>query len=263
MVTDKIKSALLFSSNLDRVTRSLDLVDNIRSNTDTTQMETATMDAINSLSAISKQFNIDADFVNIDIPTNNRIDNDELVKIKNASVFTTGITDDEKTENLSLVNNIFNAVTANLVPADLSNHGFVGFKVESGGFSETGFDTLNFEANSGFQVSRSGADRTIVDIDHNALSSISVDGFGGNTVDATFSDTLYLVGDGIKLETSVDELNRKFLKLTNLHQSVSSLEDVTLSSTIQNDDILMRKDNKFENIPSQNVRPSIIYGGEF
>lgn len=260
MSLDKIKNTILFSSNLDTETKNLELVSNIISNTDITQIETTNADDINLYSTLDQDYDLGADFITFPIPTNERINPAELNKIKYTSVYTTGITDDEKTKNLSLVSEIYQDVTEGVVPRDLDPYGFTGFNITTGDDDTTGFDRLNFSANSGFTVERDANTLATLNIDHHGFSYISAN---NTTLNAEFADTLYLVGDGVTFTTSVDELNRKFLTIKNSHQTISSLEDVEITNPLTTDEILMQKDGKFKNIASQEVRPAIIYGGEF
>lgn len=260
MSLDKIKNTLIFSSNLDSETKQLNLVNEIISNTDVSSLETANTDSLNSYTILEQEYNIDADFVEDDVPTNARINPSELNKIKYTSVYTTGVTDDEKTKNLNLVSEIYQDVVEGVVPRDLSPYGFSGFDITTGDDDTTGFDKLNFSANSGFIVERDPNTKATLNINHNGFSKISAD---NELLNAELADTLYLVGDGISFETSVDEFNRKFLTIKNSHQTISSMEDVEITDPLSTDEILMQKNGVFKNIASQEVRPAIIYGGEF
>lgn len=120
MSLDKIKNTLIFSSNLDSETKQLNLVNEIISNTDVSSLETANTDSLNSYTILNQEYNIDADFVEDDVPTNARINPSELNKIKYTSVYTTGVTDDEKTKNLNLVSEIYQDVVEGVVPRGFS-----------------------------------------------------------------------------------------------------------------------------------------------
>jgi hypothetical protein len=260
----KIRNTLSYSSNIDITTSELTITKNVTQNIDNAQLETGAIDQINAFNLSNTNHNIDANFVLYDIPTNSRVDNDELTKIKFASVYSTGINEDEKTKTLNLVSNIYKDVTEDVVPPDLSSYGFTGFNIKSGSFNSTGFDQLNFEANSGFSVNR---DNTKLNVNHNAFSAVSVvneiSDNANRTLNAEYSDTLYIKGDGISFEIEEDEFKRKFITFKNDHQTVSSMEDVNITLPLETDEILMQREGTFKNIASSQVRPAIIYGGEF
>lgn len=260
MSLDKIKNTIIFGANQDTTTKNLELVIEVKSNTDVSSIETANTDSINSYTIIDQEYSIDADFIKYDIPTNERVNPDELNKIKFASVYTTGITEDQKIKTLDLVSEIYDDVTADIVLPDLSRYGFTDFKIKSGTSETTGFDRLNFTEKSGFSVERDEIDVSTLNINHNSFNKIVAN---NKELSAEFADTIFLVGDGIEFETTEDEFNRKYLTIINTHKTLSSLDDVALDTPLNENDILIQQDGKFKNKPSQDVRPSIVYGGEF
>ena len=263
----KIRDTLSYSSNIDVTTSELAITKNVTQNISNAQLQTAEIDKINAFTSNNQNYGVDADFIINDIPTNSRVDNDELTKIKYASIYSTGINEDEKTKTLNLVSNIYTDVTEDFVPPDLSSYGFADFKVKSGSFDSTGFDRLNFEANSGFSVNRDNTTKAPLNINHSGFNTVSiVNEVSDNQnleLTADYADTLYLKGNGISFIVEQDEFDRKFITFKNDHQTISSMEDVTLTPPLQTEEILMQRDGTFKNIASSQVRPSIIYGGEF
>ena len=103
----KIRDTLSYSSNIDVTTSELAITKNVTQNISNAQLQTAEIDKINAFTSNNQNYGVDADFIINDIPTNSRVDNDELTKIKYASIYSTGINEDEKSKTLNLVSNIF------------------------------------------------------------------------------------------------------------------------------------------------------------
>lgn len=262
MSLDKIKNVLLYSSNVDQETKDLPITATIVSE-DTGTIDTGAADAVNSITVLDQDYSLNADFDSIPIPTNDRINPDELNKIKNASVYTTGLTDDEKTKQLDLVEDIYVDVTTGVVPKDLELYGFSGFNITAGPDTTTGFDDLNFTEESGFTVVRNTEKEKTLDVKHDGFSKINVN---GQTLNAQLADTFYIKGDSLEFSVEIDDLNRKYIVINNKYNTVESMEDVALEEPLQENDLLMQQNGKLKKVELDyitEIPPSVLYGGEF
>ena len=259
MSLDKIRNTLLYSVNVDQDTKDLPVSEEIINQSDEIVDITAA-ESINSVTVLDQDYDLNADFKAEPIPTNERINTDELNKIKNTSVYTTGLTDDQKTKQLDLVDDIYIDVTTGVVPPDLEKYGFAGFNIEAGDDSTTGFENLNFTKESGFSVTRPENDPTKLNIKHNGFGKVYIN---GNYLTADLSDTLSFKGDGLNLSVETNEFNQKFVVIDNKYVSVESLDDVALTNPLQEEELLMQQGGKLKNFNSREIRPLTVYGGEF
>lgn len=235
MSLEKVKAALVYNnSTLDEVTKNLELVETIA----------------------EQDFEIEADFINDDVPTNKRIDASELKKISNASKAS------NNQEQLDLIQKIYDDVTGNLVPRDLGRIGFVGFGVSSEDFDETGFHRLNFDEHSGFKVTRNENDNLTFDVKQNNFAQIKVN---SKTLTPKLADTLHMKGsEGIGIEAS-DKHNVNTLTLRNRFTTLKSLKDVDIPKFEENN-VLAIRGGKIRALSLTEVTEtaaSVIYGGEF
>lgn len=258
----KIKNTLQYSSNVDTATKTLPITESIL-NEQTDVVDTGDADAINSITKLDQDYSLSADFVALPIPTNDRVNVEELNKIKNTGVFTTGITDDTKTKQLDLIQQIYQDVTIGVVPPDLEKYGFAGFNISAGDDTTTGFDNLNFTEESGFTVVRDENKEATLDVNHDGYSKVYIN---GKYLNAKLADTLYFKGENLEFDAETNDLNQKYVVINNKYNSVESMEDVALDSPLQENELLMQQGGKLKKIDLDfitEIAPTTVYGGEF
>ena len=262
MSLDKIRNTLLYSSNVDQATKDLPVSEKIINQSDEV-IDITAAESINSLTVLDQDYDLEADFETLPIPTNERVNADELNKIRNTSAYTTGLTDDEKTSQLSLVQEIYTDVTTGVVPRDLEKYGFAGFNVTAGSDKTTGFEDLDFREESGFSVGKKEDNPKILEITHDGFSNVYIN---GETIKAVEADTLYFKGDNLNFSVETDDLSHKYVVINNQYNSVESMEDVALDSPLQENELLMQQSGKLKKVTLSSITeiaPTTVYGGEF
>lgn len=263
MSLEKIRNTLIYSSNVDQDTKDLPVSNSIINEDPNGIVDIASTEAINSITVLNEIAGINADFETIRIPTNEGVNTDELNKIKSSAVYTTGLTDDEKTEQLSLVQQIYTDVTTGVVPRDLEKYGFAGFNITSGDDKTTGFEDLNFREESGFEVGKKEDNPKVLEITHNGFSSVYI---GGKKLDAVEADTLYFKGEKLEFTSETNEFNQKYVVINNKYFTIESMDDVALDSPLQENELLMQQGGKLKKIDLDfitEIAPTTVYGGEF
>lgn len=260
MAIDKIQNTLQFAAGLDDETRALELTEQIIDFDANVVFEITEAESFNLLTSLDQDFSTSLDFQQNIFGTNERVNVEELIKIKDTSVYTTGITDDEKTSTLALTNEIYTAVTTGRVLADVDVLGFTGFSIISGDTDETGFANLIFTESSGFKVSRNEKNDIDIDIKHNSFGKVGV---SGTLLNAVNSDIINFKGSGLNYSTEVSSAGQKFVVIDNQYISVESMDDVALTNPLQEEELLMQQGGKLKNFNSREIRPLTVYGGEF
>ena len=210
----------------------------------------------------NKVSNIEADFVNEDVPTNETVDSVKLKKIYDANLFHIGASRRENEDTVELVSEVYKKVRFGEVPRDLDQAGFAGFDITSKDFEDTGFQKLNFDEHSGFRVEKQSEDALTFNVRQNTFNKVTA---GTKTLVPENADTLHFKGsDGIQIEASTKN-NANTLTIRNRYSSVKNLKDVDAPDPKEND-ILVRQGDKFRAVPLDTlseIAPSVIYGGEF
>ena len=210
----------------------------------------------------NKVSNIEADFVNEDVPTNETVDSVKLKKIYDANLFHIGASRRENEDTVELVSEVYKKVRFGEVPRDLDQAGFAGFDVTSKDFEDTGFQKLNFDEHSGFRVEKQSEDSLTFNVRQNTFNKVTA---GTKTLVPENADTLHFKGsEGIQVEASTKN-NANTLTIRNRYSSVKNLKDVDAPDPKEND-ILVRQGDKFRSMNLSEVAeiaPPVIYGGEF
>ena len=206
--------------------------------------------------------NIEADFINEDVPTNETVDSVKLKKIYDANLFHIGASRRENEDTVELVSEVYKKVRFGEVPRDLDQAGFAGFDVTSKDFEDTGFQTLNFDEHSGFRVEKQNSDSLTFNVRQNTFNKVVA---GTKELVPENADTLHFKGsEGVSVEASVKN-NANTLTIRNRFSSIKNLKDVDAPDPKEND-ILVRQGDKFRAVPLDTlseIAPSVIYGGEF
>ena len=199
-----------------------------------------------------------------EIPTNEG-NIDKMMKIMNAARFSSGFGNEELAEETSAITTeVMTDIQTEVIDPDYENMGFFEVPLQNGEMTNSSYQKLNFDAESGFSLRKNYISEKEVVVEHDSFKTILVN--GREVLTARKSDTINLVVEGLEATALIDGEGNKIIHLKNKYTKLSELDDVEFSDEKGNTDLLTVKNGKVTDIDLEEVTeipPSVITGGTF